>query len=106
MHHSPLETIVQSSNLANGIQGVTICKQKSYDCSAVTSKCNGQNINNNQLPPLPRLHNDHRRRKSQPDSITLKIKMNKRSVEKHDNSRRGDPLNCLKITSLGYKSSK
>ena len=103
MHHSPLETIVQSSNLANGIQGVTICKQKSYDCPVVASKCNGQNINYSRLPSLPRLHSDHGRGKSQPDSLTLKVMMNKKSVEKHNNGRRGDPLNCLKITSLNHK---
>ena len=104
MHRSPLETIVDSSNLTNGIQGVTICKQMSDNGSMTALKPKRQNINTGRLP---KLHiNDHGRRKSHPDSTKMKIAIKNRSIKKHDRSKKPQPLDCLKITSLNYKNSK
>ena len=77
VHQSPLISVEESSELTEGIKGITSCKQRHNDYTSVTLPIsNTQNKAKNRLPTL--CANDHRRRWSQ-SNTKLKSQNEKQS---------------------------
>ena len=101
LYHSPLVTAVESSTLAEGIKGVTVCKQTNDDRPMTTSIGNTQSTSRSRFT---RLHTINReRRKYHQDNMRVKFN---RSIKKQGSDTKADPLECFKITSLSHKNNK
>ena len=100
---SPLVAMEESSNqLAKGIKGVTICKQIHDNRPMTTS---GGNLPHKSKLPILHLND----RKCHQDNMRSRVKftMNNNTLKRNSiGSKRADPLECFKITSLSYKRSK
>ena len=86
-----------SSNLANGITGITIGK-RTIDNRALTAK----NRVKDRLPTLK----GHCRRKYQSDDVNIKITIKNRLMRRYNDGRKGAPIECFKVTSFKSKNHK
>lgn len=95
MHHSPLVTVVESSDLAKGIKGTTIGKKINGDRPATLSIGNTQS-------KLPRLCVNNRGKWHQDNT---RIKFSRSTKRQHDSVSKIETLDCFKVVSLNRKSS-
>lgn len=106
MHHSSSITAEESTNLDEGIKGVTIGKKIIKDDRLVALPIsNAQNTTINRLPRL-RVNDLNRRWDQGNGKIEITINNNLRVIGGRSSHIKANPLNCFKITSLNRKENK
>ena len=95
IHHSPLVTVVESSDLAKGIKGTTIGKKISGNRPTTLSIENTQS-------KLPRICVNNHGRWHQDNT---RIKFSRSTKRRHASVSKIEPLDCFKVVSLNHKSS-
>ena len=98
IYHSPLATVIESSDLVKGITGITIGK-KTNNNTNLTSRAATKQLHKLNVKGCGR-------RKYQPDNVKIKITIKNRLMREYGNGSKGEPLECFKVTSLNNKIRK